>query len=84
LLYLLDKGADLSCPAFAEDCSGDHSTSTALDIAILQRKRHIINLLISRGAQLCASSLQLAAQTGDDEVIRQYILNGGHINVNAT
>jgi hypothetical protein len=82
-IYLLDRGADISCPDSAKGCSGYHYKSTALDTVIWQKKRHIIDLLTSRGAQLCASSFGIAAERGDDGVIRQYLLSGGDINANA-
>lgn len=77
--YLLDRGVDLSCPAGLKSCSGYHKGSTALDTALWYKMNDLVDLLLSRGAQLCSSSLRIAADRGDDGIIRQYIQRGGDV-----
>jgi ankyrin repeat protein len=81
--FLIDMGADLSCPAGVKLCSGFHKGSTPLDTAMWCKRKDIIDLLLSRGAELCPSSLRIAADKGDDDLIRRYIQQGGDITHDA-
>lgn len=78
--YLLEHGADVSCPGSKGGCSGYHKISTPLDRAIQLGKHDRVNTLLSHGAQFCPNSLRIAASQGDDDIMKRIIASGADGN----
>jgi hypothetical protein len=78
--FLLKKGADAGCPELEQGCSGYHKRPTALDFAITLQKNDLVHVFLAHGAKFCLSSLRIAADRGNEDIVKRIIASGADIN----
>ena len=78
--FLLQKGADVSCPELEQGCSGYHKRPTALDFAIRFPKNDLIHVFLAHGANFCSNSLRTAVEIGNEDIVKRIIARGADIN----
>jgi hypothetical protein len=78
--FLLKNGADAGCPKLEQGCSGYHTWPTALDIAIRLQKNDLVHVFLTHGVKLCSSSLRIAADRGNEDIVKRFIASSADIN----
>ena len=78
--FLLKNDAGAGCPKLEQGCSGYHKRPTALDVAIGLQKNDYVHDFLAQGAKFCPSSLRIAADRGNEDVVKRIIASGADIN----